>query len=228
MASMSEEEIERLANRLAMLVSDNGEADNAGRAVGALARRLGLSGGQLKAIFVAGAESAGNQTARLAEQDRRIARLEREILRLRDALADAEAVSWSIKRERDLLREEARQLQGRVDRHRAGLRGKLIAVVLAVVAIGAIAAGGIYGSGLLGPQGPSAGDNTPVYRTAVVRDRDVILREQPDAGSPGVATLPVGTRMPVRRLLWRDLQQWVEVEAGGRIGYVPSTAVDLS
>jgi len=36
---MSEDEIGRLANRLAMLVSDDGEADNAGRAVGALARR---------------------------------------------------------------------------------------------------------------------------------------------------------------------------------------------
>ena len=49
------EDIERLANRVAMLVSDDGEADNAGRAVGQLARRLGLSGGDLKAIVLAGA-----------------------------------------------------------------------------------------------------------------------------------------------------------------------------
>lgn len=76
-AGFSEEEIERLANRLAMLVSDDGEADNAGRAVGSLARRLGLTGGQLKAIFMAGAESAGGHAAKLEEQATRIARLER-------------------------------------------------------------------------------------------------------------------------------------------------------
>ena len=55
MGEVSGEDIERLAARVAMLVSDDGEADNAGRAVGQLARRLGLSGGDLKAMLLAGA-----------------------------------------------------------------------------------------------------------------------------------------------------------------------------
>ena len=50
MGEVSGEDLERLANRMALLVSDDGEADNAGRAVGQLARRLGLSGGDLKAL----------------------------------------------------------------------------------------------------------------------------------------------------------------------------------
>ena len=41
MAEVSQDDIERLAARVAMLVSDDGEAANAGRAVGQLARRLG-------------------------------------------------------------------------------------------------------------------------------------------------------------------------------------------
>jgi hypothetical protein len=55
LGEVSGEDVERLAARVAMLVSDDGEADNAGRAVGQLARRLGLSGGDLKAMLLAGA-----------------------------------------------------------------------------------------------------------------------------------------------------------------------------
>ena len=40
-----------------MLASEDGEADNAGRAVGAMARRIGLTGGDLKRIFLAGTAS---------------------------------------------------------------------------------------------------------------------------------------------------------------------------
>jgi hypothetical protein len=52
---LTTEDIERLASRVAMLASEDGEADNAGRAVGQMARRLGLSGGDLKAMFLDGA-----------------------------------------------------------------------------------------------------------------------------------------------------------------------------
>ncbi len=226
MSGVGDEEIERLANRLAMLVSDDGEADNAGRAVGALARRLGLSGGQLKAIFVAGAESAGAERARLATQRRQISSLEAEIAALRDTLRLTEATARGAMTERDALRKEAESLHVRLSRRR---RGRLAALAVAVVLVAGAAAGVQYGprlKGLFGPAPVLMG--TPTYQSAVVRDGDAILRGDPDETSPAIDRLPVGTHMTVRRVFWHNLIQWVEVEYGGHAGYILSTSVDLS
>ncbi len=223
MSGVSEEEIERLANRLAMLVSDDGEADNAGRAVGALARRLGLSGGQLKAIFMAGAESA-------AAQNVRVRRLGREIIRLRAQLEEAEAGALTARRETESLRREAAALHATLDARRRLRRlrrlrwGAVAAIVLlAAAGVGLVA----YGPKLrVGREAvPQAG--ALVYRTAVVHDRTA-LRREPDLGAPALATLEPGTHLVVRRLLWHNLTQWVEVEHLGQVGYVLSTEVDLS
>ncbi len=221
MAGFSEEEIERLANRLAMLVSDGGEADNAGRAVGALARRLGLTGGQLKAIFMAGAESGAAHTVR-------VRRLEREVVRLREALEAAEAEGLAVRREAESLRREATDLHAALDAQRRQRRTR-VGAVAALVLLAAGGAGLIaYGPKLqLGDQ-PVSPTATPVYRTATVHDTPASLRRAPDPSAPVLATLPAGTQVPVRRLLWHDLSQWVEVTWHGQTGYVLTTEVDLS
>ena len=116
-----------------MLVSDDGEADNAGRAVGALARRLGLSGGQLKAIFMAGADSAVAQSVRMR-------RLERETVRLRERLADAEAAAATLQRERNSLLRETEALQAELTARRQGRRMRWLAAVAVVLMLGGGAA----------------------------------------------------------------------------------------
>jgi hypothetical protein len=228
MAGVSDEEIARLANRLAMLVSDDGEADNAGRAVGALARRLGLSGGQLKAIFMAGAESAGAQTAKLATQANRIKSLEVDADLLREELASAQAVSRQYARERDALREEVAALRAALAVQRRRRRVRWLALLAVPIAAGGIAAVISYAPWLYSElRGPPPG-TAPVYHAARVRDRPSVLREQPDPQAPALATLPVGTRLVVRRVLWHNLMQWVEVEFQDKSGFVLSTDVDLS
>jgi hypothetical protein len=224
---MSEEEIGRLANRMAMLVSDDGEADNAGRAVGALARRLGLSGGQLKAIFMAGAQSAGVQTARLAEQAARIVRLEAETEQLRTSLRAAEAAMHTAQRERDALSQEADELHAALDERRTGRRIRLVLGLILVLAAG----GGVWLAVNLpalhvGPRNTAEG--TPFYRSALVHERATVMHREPDQASPAVLTLTEGTHLAVRRTLWHNLMQWVEVEIGGQSGYVMSSDVDLS
>ncbi len=227
MNGASEEEIARLANRLAMLVSDDGEADNAGRAVGALARRLGLSGGQLKAIFVAGAESAGVQTAQLAAQSSRIGALEAEVAALRESLRVTEATARGAMAERDALRREGADMAARLLRRR---RGRLLSVLL-VLLIAAAGAVGWRSQDWLRAQlaaAPPPPAATPGYREAVVHDAAAVLRAAPEETAAAVVPLPAGTRLLVRRVFWHNLEQWVEVEFQGRDGYVPSTSVDLS
>jgi hypothetical protein len=227
---MSEEEIGRLANRLALLVSNDGEADNAGRAVGALARRVGLSGGQLKAIFVAGMESAGAHTARLAEQEAKLRALAEELEQTRDALHRAEAAARGAQRERDGLRVETEHLREELDRRRTSRRVRFV--------VGAVVLAGLAGGGWLAFNGPSLhwrasdtqtrADETQSYRNGVVHEGNVALRSQPDSAAPTLAVLPEGTHVVVRRTLWHNLEQWVEVEVGGKTGFVLSTEVNLS
>lgn len=228
---MSEEEINRLANRLAMLVSDDGEADNAGRAVGTLARRLGISGGQLKAIFVAGMESAGAQSRRLAEQDARLQAMAAELEQTRESLHRAEATARSAIRERDALRRESEQLQDTLDRRRTTVQVRLVAAILVVAGLAgggwlAINRPALHLSGTAPTSAPAA--DAPFYHTGVVHESNVALRTEPDASAPAIATLGEGTQVVVRRTLWHNLQQWVEVEYQGRDGYILSADVNLS
>lgn len=228
--NVSEEEIERLASRLAMLVSDDGEADNAGRAVGTLARRLGLSGGQLKAIFLQGVAAGGLKGQLQAEQTARIGALEREVAMLRDTLRKAEQAARGLQRDRDALRGQTEQLNSELDGRRAARRGRLAAVLAAALAVG----GAIWMAGF-GPRLHVGGDHTertaagePIYHLAVIRDGDTKLHSAPENASPVLATLPAGARLTVHKTLWHNLEQWVEVELNGTVGYVPSTVVDLS
>lgn len=228
MSTVSDDEIERLASRMAMLVSGDGEADNAGRAVGAMARRIGLSGGQLKAIFVAGIKSAAG-SARLAEQAARMSQMETEIDRLRETLRKTEGAMRSLQRERDVLRGETERLGSALDERRSGRQVKWAVGLVSVLAI----VGAVY-LARFGPRLRLFGDmpdkqvGTPFYHSAVVRDRPLPMHASPDETTPVTDTFAVGTHLTVKRVLWHNLQQWVEIEVGSETGYVLSTDVDLS
>lgn len=216
-----EADLERLAARLAMLASEDGEADNAGRAVGAMARRIGLTGGDLKRIFLAGAASVPGG----AEHGR----LEGEVSTLRQNLAlldaDAQRAAW----ERDVLRVENERLQASLDRLRAtarswGLAGMAVALVLLVVGFTA----------WVGQSPPAAAPRMAenaagMRRAAVVRPGGALLFVTPERAGVPLTSLPGGALVRVRRLVWKDLFQWAEVEApGGVVGYVLTTEIDLS
>jgi len=217
----TEADLERLAARLAMLASEEGEADNAGRAVGAMARRIGLSGGDLKRIFLAGAAdvAGGAEHDRLAAE---VSTLRRTLSQLDD---DARRAAW----ERDVLREENGRLQNRLDRLRTNLRtwslaGGGIAAVLLVVSLTAWVG---HSRQTAAPRAAPA--EAGYLRAAVVRPGGALLLREPERGSAPLVALRGSQRVQVRRLVWKDLFQWAEVEApGGWVGYVLTTEIDLS
>ena len=213
-------DLERLAARLGMLASEDGEADNAGRAVGAMARRIGLTGGDLKRIFLAG---AGYLPLGPVER----LRLEHEIATLQDSLALLEADARRATRERDALRAENASLRGRIELRRAARRGwalggGFVAVVLAILAAGA-------STGELDRKPPAPAAEAGASRGAMVRPGGAMLFGAPERVGPPVVVLSGGQRVQVRRLLWKALYQWAEVEMpDGRVGYVLTTELDLS
>jgi hypothetical protein len=143
-------------------------------------------------------------------------------------LASAEAVSRQYARERDALRAEVATLHAALAARRRRRRVRWLALVAVLIVASGLAAAITYAPWLYAElRGPPPGA-APVYHTARVRDRPSALREQPDPQAPALTTLPVGTRLVVRRVLWHNLMQWVEVEFEGKSGFVLSTDVDLS
>ena len=131
-------------------------------------------------------------------------------------------------RERDALREEVATLRAALGARRQRRRVGWIAALAMVVVAGGLGAVGYSLPWLYGLLHSPPPGGAPVYHTAQVRDRPSVLRQQPDSAAPEVATLPVGARLTVRRVLWHNLMQWVEVEFDGKSGFVLSTDVDLS
>lgn len=218
----SDAEIERLAACLALLASDTGEADNAGRAVGAMARRIGLSGGDLKRIFLAGAATPAGE----AERDR----LENEASTLRHSLtqldADARHAVW----ERNVLRVENGRLQASLDRLRAQARAGVLAVAGGVLVVLLF----VGTSAWIDPSRPTAlpqpEQQTPGFRrAAIVRPGGGLLFPGPERTGMPLRVLSAGQRVQVHRLVWKLLFQWAEVELpDGPTGYVLTTEIDLS
>lgn len=231
MAEVSDEDLERLASRLAMLVSEPGEADNAGRAVAALARRLGLSGGQLKAFFLAGAAGEMRPSPRReADAGRDLDRLERELSALRHSIKLTEVQVRNAQRERDALRLENGVLLDGLDRARsaAQVRKFVGAVAVAAAILGGVV---IYVGPTLRPIAPPRSDRpagSPFLRSAVVRASGAVVLQTPDQGAQVVTQLPGGSRVQVRQVVVRGLTQWSEVEVGGLSGFVQSSEIDLS
>jgi hypothetical protein len=212
-------DIERLAARVAMLASEDGEADNAGRAVGALARRIGLTGGDLKRMILAGAASGSEGAGR--------ERLEQEVSLLRQSVTLLDADARRAVRERDALQQKNERLQSSLDRLRLsawawGLVGAAAALVLTSFSAW------IDTTGRAAPA-PPGDEASREHRAAIVRPGGALLFREPErAGLPLVA-LPRGLRVKVRRLVWKALYQWAEVEApDGWSGYVLTTDLDLS
>ncbi len=234
MSDRSDEEIERLANRLALLVSDTGEADNAGRAAGALARRMGLSGGDLKAIFLAGA-TARPRGERKAD-DRRgdtpeVAAMGRQISALRHSLTLAEVTARKAELERDSLRKENEALKAAAAVRRGG---RVILPIAASTLLTAALAFGVYS--IVGPAlrpspaaqfAPADATVAAVTRIAVVRGTGARLFSMPNRGSAIITSVPPGTHLPVKRLVVNVLTQWAEVQFGTRDGFVATTDVDI-
>ncbi len=232
MAEVSEEDLERLANRLAMLASEGGEADNAGRAVSALARRLGLSGGQLKAFFLAGAvgelrgQGRPHRPASPAEQ---VDRLERELSAMRHGLKLTEVQARNALRERDALRAENGALLTALDRARSAAQVRRfvgMAAVAAVILGGAVIyAGPALRPPVATPSQPPSG--APFLRAGVIHAGGAVLRRVPEIGADEVMRIPGGTRVEVRQVVWRAWMPWSEIEVGGASGFIQSTEIDL-
>ncbi len=226
MEAYDTEEMERLASRLALLVSEGGEADNAGRAVGSLARKLGLSGGDLKHIFLAGLR-LGDLASRMPGDTSGLAR---EVVSLRRGLATAEAAARDAARERDALRAENDALQRALDNRRSFTQvvWALGAIFVCAVTVGSAMM--FVGPSFRAPRAelvPPTDSRFTAPRIAVVRAGGATLRERPDITSKSVAALPAGAKIEVRRLFWNALMQWVQVDAGPVSGYVVTTEIDL-
>lgn len=224
MGEVSGEDLERLANRMALLVSDDGEADNAGRAVGQLARRLGLSGGDLKALVLASAGSGfrpGSSPATL--------RLEQEIDALRRELREAREGERAAREDRDVLVAENGAMRVAMYRRRAGAKMRNLLLGLGAIGVVAVAAGVV----LLTPDPapvPMVGRGdvgAPAARVAMVRGAGAVLYRGPDRSSEIIGRLGSGTRLLVQRTEWRSMMQWVQVEVDGRVGYVATTEVEI-
>ena len=231
MAEVSDEDLERLASRLAMLVSEPGEADNAGRAVAALARRLGLSGGQLKAFFLAGAVGGVRPSVRReADPALEVDRLERELSALRHSIKLTEVQVRNAQRERDALRLENGVLLDTLDRARSSsqVRKFVGAVAVAAAILGGVV---IWVGPSLKPMSDPRADRpagSPFLRSAVVRPSGAVLLRAPESAGQVVTQLPGGTRVQVRQVVFRGLMQWSEIEVGGLSGFVQSSEIDLS
>lgn len=234
MAEVSDDDLERLASRIAMLASESGEADNAGRAVAALARRIGLSGGQLKAFFLAGATEGVRTTPRdrkLPDAAVQIDRLERELSALRHGLKLTEVQARNALRERDALRAENNTLRDALDRSRSG---EQVRKFVGFALVGAIVLGGLlmaFGPSLrINPVGNIAEQSpgSPFTRLATIRPGGAVLRPSPDPQAPSLSLLAPGTRVQMHQMIWHGLMQWAEIQVGGITGYVLSTEIDLS
>ncbi|MCW3473027.1 SH3 domain-containing protein [Limobrevibacterium gyesilva] len=234
MADVSEDDLERLASRLAMVVSEDGEAENAGRAMGQLARRLGLTGGHLKEMFLAGAAARGPAQRQLRRAAAEAERLEREVAALRQSLRLMETNWRSAERERDALQYEVAALRTTVFKSRTASQTRLVmATVILLAVIAAAAISYLVPLGETTPAVPplpaaAADPAATMRRMGVVRSVRATVFQQPDRAAPVMATLQAGMPVVVRRLVWSMLMQWAEVEVGSSVGYVLTTDIDLS
>ncbi len=220
MATPTQDDLERLANRLALLASNDGEADNAGRAVAQMARRLGLSGGDLKEMFLSGTRGDRPRPAPVDTAD---------VSELRRRVRDLEMLLRSAQQDREALQAELTGYKLQSYRTQAR-RGPMLAM-FAVAAALAIAVGGLvvaYAPDITAGPGPQR-EPRPAALTGsgVVRGRNVLVYREPDRAAPPVASLTAGAQVVVRRLVWNSFSQWAEVEVPGAAGYVLATDLEL-
>ncbi len=235
-----------------MVVSEDGEAENAGRAMGQLARRLGLTGGHLKEIFLAGAmlrdAEAGPDRQILRDQALEIDRLTREVAALQRALRMMEQSLREAARAAPRMRETVhtafepraadstartvppRSEPGGLSTGRAGSRRR-IGMALGLLLLASAGAVGVF---VLVDPAPSrallgSGQTVPAGRhMGFARSARTYVYAAPDRAARVLETLRPGAPVVVRRTLWRALVQWAEVEVGSSVGYVRTTDLDIS
>ncbi len=230
---IGDEDLERLANRVALLVSEDGEADNAGRAVAALARRMGLTGGDLKSWMLSGAlirrgQPDGNDGPLAGTVSRE--RLESDISSLQHGLRLTEAQLRNTQSERDALKEENGLLIEALDRSRSSeqVRNYVgLAVVAAAILGGLVLYAGPSLHAVPGTEEHERPFGSPFLRSGVIRTGGAIVLRAPQTNALQVTQLAAGARVQVRQMVQRDLLQWAEVEVGGVVGYVMSTQIEL-
>lgn len=224
-ATPTQDDLERLANRLALLASSDGEADNAGRAVAQMARRLGLSGGDLKEMFLAGQRGAGQRGPRAVPEP---AADHGDVIELRRRVRDLETLLRSAQQDREALQAELTGFKLQSYRTQAR-RGPMLAM-FAIAGALAIGVGGLivaYAPDITGGPGPREPRAAALTGSGVVRGRNVMVYREPDRAAPPVATLNAGAQVVVRRLVWNSFSQWAEVEVPGASGYMLATDLDL-
>ena len=231
LVDVSDEDLERLANRVARLVSEDGEADNAGRAVAALARRIGITGGALQAWLLSGALRDRNTVqAKTAPGDVPRERLENEIASLQHGLRLTEAQLRNAQSERDALREENNLLIEALDRARSGeqVRNYVGLAVVAAAILGAVvlyAGPALHSVSSSDPQQRPFG--SPFVHSGVIRPGGASVLRMAQTNSLQVTRLAAGTRVQVRQVVTRDLLQWAEIEVGGVVGFVLATEIEM-
>ena len=214
-------ELERLANRLALLVSADSEADNAGRAVGALARRIGLSGGDLKAMFLAGAAKGGGGVGGADRAERQAASLQDTVAQLQSSLYESERKLRSATHQQQEWHRQA-------DRARARLRRERIAVA---AALALLLGGGAATWFAMTDDGHALRSaipaDSPLAHMARVGGGGATIYAATDIHSPILAQLSPGTPLPVRSLVWHSLNQWAQSSIGPVTGYVAASELQL-
>ena len=210
-------DLERLANRLALLVSADSEADNAGRAVGAMARRIGLSGGDLKAMFLAGAVPGGRSTP---GADRRAASLQESVGQLQAGLQDSERKLRSLGQQLHEARQQADRAHARMKLERIAAAAVLVLLLGGVAAwVGMAADGRALQSGI-----PA---KSPLAHMARVGSAGATVYAGTDTHSAILAQLSPGTPFPVHALVWHSLNQWAQSSIGPFVGYVSANELQL-
>ena len=146
MAELNEEDAERLASRLALMVSEDGEAAHAGRARSQRARPLGLPGGDLKEMLLSGATAGGRpargETSFTGAPRDEVERFEQEIAMLRKGLRMLEANLRDVVMERDALASELEDYRGRTENARNSSRLRAVAAGVILLALAGAASVG--------------------------------------------------------------------------------------
>jgi hypothetical protein len=254
LSDLNGDDIERLASRLAMMASEEGEAANAGRAVAQLARRLGLSGGALKEMFLQGAIPTLARPPPPPPPSAEIERLERELSILRKSVRLLEVNYRDLESERDGLARALDALRSQTASARSRSRIGIVRFgVLVLATAGGGAVGWLVSSGEFDRSRPAlpavatqgsfvvpGADQTAVNatlstelgpvqrRVGIIRPARTVVRRQPDEGAAAVATLLQGAPVVVRRIFGPARGRWAEVEVGSTIGYVAAADLDIS
>lgn len=214
-------DLERLANRLALLVSSDSESDNAGRAVAAMARRIGLSGGDLKAMFLAGAASGGRAAGGLDRAEGRASVLQDTVEQLQSNLQESERKLRSLGQQLHETRTQAERVLARSKMERT-----IAAAALLVLLAGGTATW--FGSEVDGQALQSAvPPSSPLVHMARVGSGGATVYADTDNRSAVLAQLSPGTPFPVHVLVWHSLNQWAQSSIGPFTGYVAASELQL-